>query len=340
MYPTLEKVKEIAASGEYHRIPVCKELYADRYTPVEVMRVLRKASKHCYLLESASQTEVWGRFSFLGYEPAMEITCTDGVLNIRKPGEDMVVTKKVEHPGDTLREIIEQYKTPVMEELPSFTGGLVGYFSYDYIKYSEPTLRLDAKDEEGFQDVNLMLFHKVIAFDNYRQKLILITGVRLDGDLEENYENAQRELEEMERLIRSGAKAVFKPLKLEEEFQPGAEKAEYCRWWKKQKNISGKVIFSRWFFLIHLRQRQKEVFLILTGYCGHRIRHLICSTSQVTISKWQELRRKRLRSLKMERSAPSRWQEQDPVERRRRKIRGWNENCWQMKKNWQNITCL
>ena len=133
MYPTLEKVKEIAASGEYHRIPVCKELYADRYTPVEVMRVLRKASKHCYLLESASQTEVWGRFSFLGYEPAMEITCTDGVLNIRKPGEDMVVTKKVEHPGDTLREIIEQYKTPVMEELPSFTGGLVGYFSYDYI---------------------------------------------------------------------------------------------------------------------------------------------------------------------------------------------------------------
>ena len=74
MYPTLEKVKEIAASGEYRRIPVCKELYADRYTPVEVMRVLRKASKHCYLLESASQTEVWGRFSFLGYEPAMEIT--------------------------------------------------------------------------------------------------------------------------------------------------------------------------------------------------------------------------------------------------------------------------
>ena len=83
MYPTLEKVKEIAASGEYRRIPVCKELYADRYTPVEVMRVLRKASKHCYLLESACQTEVWGRFSFLGYEPAMEITCTDGVLNIR-----------------------------------------------------------------------------------------------------------------------------------------------------------------------------------------------------------------------------------------------------------------
>ena len=68
MYPTLEKIKELAQSGEYRRIPVCRELYSDRYTPVEVMRTLRTASRHCYLLESASQTEVWGRYSFLGYE--------------------------------------------------------------------------------------------------------------------------------------------------------------------------------------------------------------------------------------------------------------------------------
>ena len=186
MYPTLEKVKEIAASGEYRRIPVCKELYADRYTPVEVMRVLRKASKHCYLLESASQTEVWGRFSFLGYEPAMEITCTDGVLNIRKTGEDMVVTKKVEHPGDTLREIIEQYKTPVMEELPPFTGGLVGYFSYDYIKDSEQKLKLEDKEKQDFMDMDLMLFDQVIAFDHDREKFLLIAGV-IAEDLEAYY---------------------------------------------------------------------------------------------------------------------------------------------------------
>ena len=69
MYPTLENIREIAAKGQYKRVPVCREVYADRYTPVEVMRTLRKASRHCYLLESASQTEVWGRYSFLGYEP-------------------------------------------------------------------------------------------------------------------------------------------------------------------------------------------------------------------------------------------------------------------------------
>lgn len=84
----IRKIKELAQSGEYRRIPVCRELYSDRYTPVEVMRTLRTASRHCYLLESASQTEVWGRYSFLGYEPSMEITCTDGKLQIRRIHED------------------------------------------------------------------------------------------------------------------------------------------------------------------------------------------------------------------------------------------------------------
>ena len=57
MYPTIEDIRKIAAKGQYKRVPVCREVYADRYTPVEAMRTLRKASRHCYLLESASQTE-------------------------------------------------------------------------------------------------------------------------------------------------------------------------------------------------------------------------------------------------------------------------------------------
>lgn len=84
MYPTFDKIREMAA-GDYKRIPICKELYADSYTPVEMMRILQKASHHCYLLESASQSEAWGRYSFLGYDPSMEITCTDVILRIRKP---------------------------------------------------------------------------------------------------------------------------------------------------------------------------------------------------------------------------------------------------------------
>ena len=119
MYPTIEDIRKIAAKGQYKRVPVCREVYADRYTPVEVMRTLRKASRHCYLLESASQTEVWGRYSFLGYEPTMEITCTDGTMKIRRTeGVDQgEITKQVVHPGDALREILKEYKSPVMEEI-------------------------------------------------------------------------------------------------------------------------------------------------------------------------------------------------------------------------------
>ena len=179
----------MAAAGTYKRIPVCKELYADSYTPVEMMRILHKASHHCYLLESASQNEVWGRYSFLGYDPSMEITCTDGTLRIRRTDElfekktDALETGKAEtnkadalhigkkqseavmqvaHPGDAIRKIIQQYKSPVMDNMPTFTGGLVGYFSYDYIKYSEP--KLDLTDEEQQEDPYGCTFPNILRF--------------------------------------------------------------------------------------------------------------------------------------------------------------------------------
>ena len=121
----------------------------------------------------------------------------------------------------------------------------MGYFSYEYIKYAEPSLKgvlepekcrdgQDAGSGREFRDMDLMLFDKVIVFDNYRQKLILITGVSLEGDLKENYGNALKELDDMERLIKSGAKADFRPLELEEP-KPEADKETYCQMVEKAK---------------------------------------------------------------------------------------------------------
>ena len=210
---TLEQIRLYAETGLYKRYPVSRELYADAFTPVEVMRSLRAASRHCYLLESAEDRQRWGRYSFLGYDPSMEITCADGMLTVvqgKEEEEKINHTFPVEHPGKVIREILEEHRTPVMEDLPPFTGGLVGYFSYDYVKYAEPSLKKPIASTGGgqeFRDMDLMLFDKVIVFDNYRQKLILITGVSLTGDLEENCHKAEIELDEMERLIRSQAKA-------------------------------------------------------------------------------------------------------------------------------------
>lgn len=246
MYPTFDEIREMAAAGTYKRIPVCKELYADSYTPVEMMRILHKASHHCYLLESASQNEVWGRYSFLGYDPSMEITCTDGTLRIRRTKEAMEAGKngtdssveeirQVTHPGDAIREIIEKYKSPVMENMPAFTGGLVGYFSYDYIKYSEPKLNLKDEEQQDFRDLDLMLFNDVIAFDHYRQKVLLITGVMTDN-LEESYQKAADKLEEMTRLIKKGKKKVFPPIQLKSEIKPQFPKEKYCDMVEKAKH--------------------------------------------------------------------------------------------------------
>ena len=187
MYPTLLEVKEIAENREYKMIPVCTEIFSDIRTPVETLKILMGVSKHSYLLESAADNELWGRYTFLGYDPKLEITCLNGRMKIK---DEVFFTK---NPQEKIREVLNNYRSPKIDNMPPFTGGLVGYFAYDYIKYSEPVLNLDANDSEGFNDVDLMLFDKVIAFDNFRQKIVLIVNIATD-DVEKNYAEAEKEL--------------------------------------------------------------------------------------------------------------------------------------------------
>ena len=232
LQPTLEECKAYVSEGIYGVIPVSTEILADTSTPIEVLKILKKVSGHAYLLESAEADKRWGRYSFLGYDPLLEITCYNGATQIKTPLTTQSTTEDIR---SCIRNIIKENRSPKLDYLPSFTGGLVGYFSYDYIKYSEPTLKLDAEDEEGFQDVNLMLFHKVIAFDNYRQKIILITNIKTD-DLEANYNKAVLELEGMRQLIRKGQKAEHVPLKLKSDFKPLFNQEAYCRMVEKGKH--------------------------------------------------------------------------------------------------------
>ena len=216
MYPTLDAAKAIASSGKFRRIPVSMELFSDGFTPIEVMRTLRAASKHCFLLESAEDSKQWGRYSFLGYAPSLELTCSKGTVRLTHDPESedaRVETFTVSHPGDAIREIIRDYASPKVEGLPPFTGGLVGYFSFEYLQYSEPSLRETAPEGGDFLDADLMLFDRLIVFDNYRQKVILIAGADT-SDLERGYAEAEAALHEMADLLRSGARAVFRPLEL------------------------------------------------------------------------------------------------------------------------------
>lgn len=227
--PSYEEVLACAKSGEYTAIPISTELFSDIKTPVEVLKTLLHVSDHCYMLESAGDNEAWGRYTFLGYDPKLELTCENG--KVRCGG----VTVETNHPNDVIRQILNEHKSPRLPGLPSFTGGLVGYFSYDYLKYAEPTLRLDAKDTEGFKDVDLMLFDKVIAFDHYRQKIVLMINIDLTRP-ETEYNRGLLELGHMVELIKNGQPRKNLSGKLGGEVTPLFQKDEYCAMVERAKH--------------------------------------------------------------------------------------------------------
>lgn len=227
--PSFSEVCQYAESGAYKVLPVSTEILSDFITPVEVMRILKNVSGHCYMLESVAETEQWGHYTFLGYAPKLELTCADGQMKI---GD---LHFETDDPGRYIRQLLLEYKSPALSGLPPFTGGLVGYFAYDYIKYAEPALSLDAGDSEGFNDVDLMLFDKVIAFDNFRQKIILIVNIRLD-DPESEYNRAKLELKQMAELLHSGRSKKELGGKLKSEITPYFTLNEYREIVEKAKH--------------------------------------------------------------------------------------------------------
>ena len=229
--PSLDEVRAAAAAGTYKVLPVSGEILSDICTPIGALKILKNVSTHCYLLESAQPSEKWGRYTFLGLDPKMEITCRDGVM---KAGE---LTFETRDPSQVLRQILAEYKSPRFEYLPTFTGGLVGYFSYDYLGYSEPKARTQAQDTENFKDVDLMLFDQVIAFDNFRQKIVLIVNMPLDAEnLETNYNKAVRRLDQLAQLLQTGTPRQESAGKLTGEAVPLFDKDAYCAMVEKAKH--------------------------------------------------------------------------------------------------------
>lgn len=226
MLANLKKLKE---NKEYTLAPVSMEILSDFITPIEAMRILKAASTHAYLLESAKANENWGRYTFLGFEPELSISCIDGKMNV--DGKEFTCAD----PTNYLRELLKKYKSPRISSLPPFTGGLVGYFSFDFINYKEPSTKMNIDDSEGFRDIDLMLFKDVIAFDNVKQKIILITNIELDKDIDVEYEKALKRLNSIKELLHTGKKS-FEGGKLLGEVTPLFSKDEFSKMIGKAKH--------------------------------------------------------------------------------------------------------
>lgn len=223
MFPSLDRVKAIAPG--YDIVPVYMEILSDVRTPISVLKALKQVSSHTYLLESADNSNHWGRYSFLGYDPKIELFCKNHQMTIK---DGTTRTFACSNPAAEIRNILNQYKSPRLEELPTFTGGFVGYFACEYIRYIEPILDFPTPDNDSamVNDVDLMLFDKVIAFDHYRNKIYLIANISTN-DLERNYNKAELELKALADLVVNGEEANVPKGVLKTEFTSEFTKDEF-----------------------------------------------------------------------------------------------------------------
>lgn len=214
---------------KYSIVPVCREIYADVTTPITLLRKLTGLSKRYYLLESIEGGETWGRYSFLGYDPVMRVTCRAGKVYIEKQGNtETVETAK---PLNVLREIMKDYKSPRLSGMPPFTGGFVGYFAYSMIGYAEPVLNIK---KGTFPDYDVMLFDKVIAYDHLKQKICIIVNMRTDKVME-NYGEATAEIARIAGLIKSAPVPAADAEPEQIHFTCNVSREEYCSIVEKTK---------------------------------------------------------------------------------------------------------
>lgn len=224
--PELKSVEELAKS--YDVIPVTKEIYADISTPITLLRRISAIFNRFYLLESIEGGEKWGRYSFIGFDPKSRIYYKSGKLTIEGEGEKQVVTSK---PFDVVREFLSNYKTPKFEDIPPFTGGLVGYFGYNMIAVAEPVLKLR---ESEFNDFDLMFFDKVVAYDHLTQKINVIVNMKT-YDVKRQYQKACDDIEKIISIITQQKPLPKTKTYNNVEFKSNMTEEEFCEIVEKTK---------------------------------------------------------------------------------------------------------
>ena len=193
----LETFKACIEQG-YNRIPLVREVLADLDTPLSTYLKLADGP-YSYLFESVQGGEKWGRYSIIGLPAQETIHIRNQLIEIYNSGK-LVESIEASDPLEWIEAKQNSYKAPELEELPRFTGGLVGYFGYETIGYIEPKLSEQNKqDLLDTPDILLMVSDEVVVFDNLAGKLYLV--VHVDPDLEA-YNAGQQRLKTLHEQLR------------------------------------------------------------------------------------------------------------------------------------------
>lgn len=232
LYPTLNEVEELLK--DYQMVPVFYEVLADYMTPIRMFQALRKQGTPCFMLESVENKDQWGRYSFIGINPRSEIKISGKELEVNG------VKQKEEFQMRYLSDLIEKYKSPVMEDYPKLTGGLIGYFGYDMIRQVEKKLTNVPEDDLNMPECHLCMYDEIIAFDHLANKAVIIQNIHKGDNIKQKYEEledkAELILHKMERPV-SLSKDRFTPAKAKvvsnltkEQYEANVKKAkEYIK---------------------------------------------------------------------------------------------------------------
>jgi len=192
-----EQFHDFARRG-FNRIPVYREILADLETPLSTYLKLARGP-YSYFLESVQGGEKWGRYSIIGLPCRTLIRVNGQHLTVETNGE-IIESSDSGDPFTFIESYQQRFKVPQLKDLPRFNGGLVGYFSYDTVRFVEHRVAQSTPpDNVNTPDIILMLSEEVVVFDNLRGKLMLM--VYQDPEVSDAYESASSRLDALEHKL-------------------------------------------------------------------------------------------------------------------------------------------
>lgn len=200
--PSFKEFQELAKTATL--VPVAKSVTADLLTPVSAFMAFAKKEPYSFLLESVEGGEKIGRYTFLGANPYLRLTCDeDGVVLHRGRTKERVVGD----PIAAIRQMLHQHQPAQVPDLPPFTAGAVGFVSYDMVRRLE-RLPSTAKKDVDVPECGLMFFDRLLAFDHVRHQIHIIAAADVKSEPpEQAYSRAVADIEEIEKKLARG----FKP---------------------------------------------------------------------------------------------------------------------------------
>ncbi len=187
------------ASRDYNRIPLTREILADLDTPLSTFIKLA-GGRYSYLFESVHGGEKWGRYSIIGLPCSTVLRVNRHEITVLQDG-DIVETVTATDPLEWIGMFQARYRAPELPDMPRFTGGLVGYFGYDTVRYIEPRLAaFDQQDLLSCPDIILMVSDELVVFDNLTGTLQLI--VHVDPAAPAALQQGEQRLDALEARLR------------------------------------------------------------------------------------------------------------------------------------------